>query len=153
MCNGRVAMRQSRASRRTAGRGRIEGLSSGAIPAQDDEPTGSMEKTMNRETTYKGKVEGWERLSERLTANAGELAHLETSRAKLEGLMTQARQVAAVQAAQTAAKQQASQAMKTVIAEGDRLANVLMVSIKEHYGPRSEKVAEFGAQPFRGRKV
>ena len=107
---------------------------------------------MSKETTYKGKVEGWERLSERLTANAGELAHLETSRAKLEGMMTQARQIAAVQAAQTAAKQQASQAMKTVIAEGDRLASVLLASIKEHFGPRSEKVAEFGAKPFRGRK-
>jgi hypothetical protein len=107
---------------------------------------------MSRETTYKGKVEGWERLSERLTANAGELAHLETSRAKLEGMMTQARQIAAAQAAQTAAKQQASQAMKTVIAEGDRLASVLLASIKEHFGPRSEKVAEFGAKPFRGRK-
>jgi hypothetical protein len=107
---------------------------------------------MSRETTYKGKVEGWERLSERLTANAGELAHLETSRAKLEALMTQARQIAAAQAAQTAAKQQASQAMKTVIAEGDRLASVLLASIKEHFGPRSEKVAEFGAKPFRGRK-
>ncbi|HEX4864358.1 MAG TPA: hypothetical protein VFV02_09810 [Acidimicrobiales bacterium] len=107
---------------------------------------------MSRETTYKGKVEGWERLSERLTANAGELAHLETSRAKLEALMTQARQIAAAQAAQTAAKQQASQAMKTVIADGDRLATVLLSSIKEHFGPRSEKVAEFGAKPFRGRK-
>jgi hypothetical protein len=107
---------------------------------------------MSKETTYKGKVEGWERLSERLTANAGELAHLETSRAKLEGMMTQARQIAAAQAAQTAAKQQASQAMKTVIAEGDRLASVLLASIKEHFGPRSEKVAEFGAKPFRGRK-
>src|ERR1700710_2805934 len=87
-------------------------------------------RTMSRETTYKGKVEGWERLSERLTANAGELAHLETSRAKLEGMMTQARQIAAAQAAQTAAKQQGSQARKTVIAEGDRLATGL-ASIKE----------------------
>ena len=42
--------------------------------------------------------------------------------------------------------------MKTLISEGDRLANVLLTSIKEHYGIRSEKVAEFGAQPFRGRK-
>src|SRR5437764_272084 len=67
-------------------------------------------------------------------------------------MMTQARQIAAAQAAQTAAKQQASQAMKTVIAEGDRLASVLLASIKEHFGPRSEKVAEFGAKPFRGRK-
>jgi hypothetical protein len=36
--------------------------------------------------------------------------------------------------------------MRKLISEGDRLASVLMASIKEHYGPRSEKVAEFGAQ-------
>jgi hypothetical protein len=107
---------------------------------------------MNRETTYKGMVEGWERLSEWLTANASELAHLETSRVKLEGLLTQARQVAAVQAAQVAAKQQASQSMKTIITEGERVANVLRASVKEHYGIRSEKLAEFGVKPFRGRK-
>jgi hypothetical protein len=108
---------------------------------------------MTRETTYKGKVEAWERLSERVTANAPDLAHLEVSRAKLAGLLDQARQVAAAQSAQTAAKQQASQTMRTVISEGDRLASVLLASIKEHYGPRSEKVAEFGVQPFRGRKT
>jgi hypothetical protein len=88
-----------------------------------------------------------------VAANAPDLAHLETSRVKLDGLMTQARQIAAVQAAQVAAKQQSSQAMKTVMAEGDRLATVLLTSIKEHYGIRSEKVAEFGAKPFRGRKT
>jgi hypothetical protein len=108
---------------------------------------------MTRETTYKGKVEGWDRLIERLTANATDLAHLEVSRAKLAGLLDQARQVAAAQAAQTAAKQQASQTMRTVIAEGGRLASVLLASVKEFYGPRSEKVAEFGVQPFRGRKT
>jgi hypothetical protein len=98
-------------------------------------------------------VEAWERLIERVAANAPELAHLEVSRAKLEALMTQARQTAAAQAAQVAAKQQASQTMKTTIAEGERLATVLLVSVKEHYGPRSEKVAEFGLKPFRGRKA
>ena len=108
---------------------------------------------MTRETTYKGKVEVWDRLNERLTANAADLAYLEPSRAKLEALLTQARQTEAAQAAQVAAKQQASQTMKQLIAEGDRLANVLLASIKEHYGPRSEKVAEFGLKPFRGRKT
>jgi hypothetical protein len=108
---------------------------------------------MNRETTYKGKVEAWERLNERLTANAADLGYLETSRAKLEAMVAQARQVAAAQAAQTAAKQQSSQTMKMLIADGDRLATVLLASVKEHYGPQSEKVAEFGLKPFRGRKV
>jgi septal ring factor EnvC (AmiA/AmiB activator) len=106
---------------------------------------------MKTETTYKGKVEDWERLNERLTANAPELAHLEGTRARLEAMMAQARQIAATQAAQMAAKQQASQALKTAIAEGDRLANLLRAGVKQHYGIRAEKLTEFGVKPFRGR--
>lgn len=30
------------------------------------------------------------------------------------------------------------------------MATVLRVAIKEHYGPDSEKLVEFGIQPFRG---
>ncbi len=32
-----------------------------------------------------------------------------------------------------------------------RLANVLRLAVKHHYGIRSEKLAHFGLQPFRGR--
>jgi len=103
------------------------------------------------ETTYKGKVEDWERLNERLTANASELAHLEGIRARLEAMMAQARGIAATQAAQMAAKQQASQALKTAIVEGDRLANLLRAGVKQHFGIRAEKLSEFGIRPFRGR--
>lgn len=66
--------------------------------------------------------------------------------------MEQARQMAASQAAQRAAKQQASKSLKSAILEGDRLASLLRAAVKQHYGPASEKVAEFGVQPFRGRK-
>ena len=27
------------------------------------------------------------------------------------------------------------------------------MAVRDHYGPRSEKLAEFGLQPFRGRKA
>ena len=36
------------------------------------------------------------------------------------------------------------------VAEERGLATVLRVAIKEHYGPDSEKLVEFGIQPFRG---
>jgi hypothetical protein len=35
--------------------------------------------------------------------------------------------------------------------EGGRVATVLRQSLKAHYGVRSEKLAEFGVKPFRGR--
>jgi hypothetical protein len=108
---------------------------------------------MGTETTYKGKIEDWDRLHERLTANAAELAHLDAMRARLEAAMEQTRQVVALQAAQTAAKQEASKSLKESITEGDRLANLLRAAVKQHYGIRSEKLAEFGVQPFRGRNV
>lgn len=107
---------------------------------------------MGNESTYKGKIEDWDRLQERLTANAADLAHLEVLRAQLGTVMEQARQIAATQAAQRAAKQASSQSLKSAILEGDRLASLLRAAVKQHYGPASEKVAEFGVQPFRGRK-
>jgi hypothetical protein len=106
---------------------------------------------MSSESTYKGKIEDWDHLQERLTANAAELAHLEAIRARLGVVMEQARQMAAAQAAQRAAKQAASQTLKSAVREGDRLANLLRAAVKQHYGIRSEKLAEFGVQPFRGR--
>jgi hypothetical protein len=107
---------------------------------------------MSVETTYKGKIEDWDRLHDRLTANAADLAHLEAMRTRLEAAMEQTRQIAAAQAAHVAAKQVASQSLKSAIAEGDRLANLLRAAVKQHYGIRSEKLAEFGVKPFRGRK-
>jgi hypothetical protein len=106
---------------------------------------------MSTESTYKGKIESWDHLQERLTANAADLAHLEALRKRLDEVTEQARQMAAAQAAQRAAKQTASQTLKSAVVEGDRLANLLRSAVKQHYGIRSEKLAEFGLQPFRGR--
>jgi hypothetical protein len=106
---------------------------------------------MSTESTYKGKIESWDHLQERLTANAADLAHLEALRKRLDEVTEQARQMAAAQAAQRAAKQTASQTLKSAVIEGDRLANLLRSAVKQHYGIRSEKLAEFGLRPFRGR--
>ncbi len=106
---------------------------------------------MPRERTYAGIVGDWQRLLAPVAANGEELAHLEVSRAKLEALLAKAVQLTKDQAARAAAKQEASQQLRTIIPEGQRLANLLRVGIREHYGPRAEKLAEFELQPFRGR--
>ena len=108
---------------------------------------------MSIESTYKGKIESWDRLQERLNANAADLAHLEALRTQLGTVTEQARQMAATQAAQKAAKQTASKSLKAAVVEGNRLANLLRSAVKQHYGIRSEKLAEFGIQPFRGRNL
>ncbi|HSG39593.1 MAG TPA: hypothetical protein VLE27_08135 [Thermoanaerobaculia bacterium] len=106
---------------------------------------------MAKETTYAGMLGDLQKLVTALSANNGELTHLEVPRAKLEKLLAQAQEVAAQQAAFTAGKQESSRQLKTLLTEGVRLANALRVMLKEHYGIRSEKLAEYGLQPFRGK--
>ena len=55
------------------------------------------------------------------------------------------------QAGLTASKQDLSKQLRVVITEGDRLATLMRSAIKQHYGIRTEKVAEFGVKPFRGK--
>jgi len=105
-----------------------------------------------KETTYTGILGDWQRSLNTFAANAADLAHLEMSRAKLEGIFQDAQEVATQQAALTASRQELSQQMKKLVLDGQRVMSVLRVSLKDHYGPRSEKLAEFGLQPFRGRK-
>lgn len=106
---------------------------------------------MSIETTSKGKLGDLERLLSSLTANAADFPHLEVSRNQLGALLTQAREAADLQALHTAGKQEASQNLRIALTEGMRLANVLRLAVKHHYGIRSEKLAHFGIQPFRGR--
>jgi hypothetical protein len=108
---------------------------------------------MAKETTYAGTLGEWLRFLQALVANIGELGHLEGSRAKLAGILERAQALTEQQSAATAAKQEASRQLRTLVFEGRRLTTVLRLAVKEHYGIRSEKLAEFGLQPFRGRKA
>jgi hypothetical protein len=106
---------------------------------------------MAKETTYAGKLGDWNRLLGPLEENAAELIFLEGQRTKLTGLLGNAQEINKRQAALTAGRQEASKQLQGIVREGDRLANILRLSVKEHYGIDSEKLAEFGIQPFRGR--
>jgi hypothetical protein len=106
---------------------------------------------MSKETTSKGKLGDLERLAASLTANAADLPHLEVSRNQLGTLLNEAREASDEQALHTAGKQEASRKLDIALTEGLRLATVLRLAVKHHYGIRSEKLAHFGIQPFRGR--
>lgn len=93
-----------------------------------------------------------QRLKARLADNSAELEHLEVSRARLEQMVALADAAAGQQAVHTAAKQEASQQFRAAVGEGERVATVLRLAVKQHYGIRAEKLAEFGLQPFRGRR-
>jgi hypothetical protein len=54
------------------------------------------------------------------------------------------------QASLTASKQELSKRFGGLLIEDERLAAAIEKLLKEHYGLRSEKLAQFGMQPFRG---
>src|ERR1700710_163363 len=108
---------------------------------------------MSRETTNAGKLGKLQKLSAALMANSGDLPNLQGSITQLATLLGQAQEAAKLQAALMAQKQEASKQLSGFVTEGERLPTVLQLAVKQHFGIRAEKLAEFGLQPFRGRKV
>ena len=104
------------------------------------------------EKTNSGAMGTLGRLSAALAANAADLAHLDGPRLRLAKIVTDIDGIAQQQAALTASKQDASKQLQKLLTEGKRLATGMQRFLQEHYGTRSEKLAEFGLQPFRGRK-
>lgn len=51
-----------------------------------------------------------------------------------------------------ATKQDLAQQIQEALREGDALADFLKTGARAHYGNDSEKLIEFGIQPFRGRR-
>lgn len=106
-----------------------------------------------RERTYRGSWGTWQDLLAKLAPNIAALPQLEPFQVKLAAILAQVLGISHQQDAMRAGKQEASKQLRKLLAEGNRVAAVLRAGIKEHYGPTEEKIAEFGLQPFRGRKV
>ena len=106
---------------------------------------------MQNETTYSGILGEWQRLLASLAANTDEIPHLEASRAILAAHLDETQALIRRQAALAAEKQQSSQDVRSKIGDGQRLATMLRQGLKQFYGIRSEKLTEFGLNPFRGR--
>ncbi|HEX4964637.1 MAG TPA: hypothetical protein VF173_27745 [Thermoanaerobaculia bacterium] len=108
---------------------------------------------MARERRNAGVLGDLQRLSGTMEANKEALPQLEPFRLKLAGIVAQALEAAKQQAAQTAGKQESSKQFRQLLADGNRVADVVRTAVRDHFGPGTEKVAEFGVQPFRGRKA
>lgn len=102
-------------------------------------------------TRYADHFRDWQELVTTLEQNEVVLPHLTLPRQKLEGLLAEAQEMAILQATHAARKQEASSRLATVVNQGIKLATFLRVGVKEHFGNRSEKLAEYRIQPFRGR--
>src|SRR4051794_31361903 len=110
-------------------------------------------KMSSQKTRYADHVTEWEDLTTAMAAHAAELPQLEIQRAALAKLLERARILTVQQADFQAQKQEVSKELQATVHEGIKLATVLRVSLKQHYGSQSEKLAAFKLQPFRGRKA
>lgn len=106
---------------------------------------------MPKMTKYADHLIHWETLLAALEQNGDSLPHLALPRERLQALLAEARGALTVQAVHVAAKQEAGRKLTAALDKGGKLATFLRTGIREHYGNRSEKLAEFRIQPFRGR--
>ena len=104
------------------------------------------------EKSYADVVAGWKDLRGGLTVNVTEVPHLELHSQQLRGFITGVEDLNDQQAVHTAAKQQVTRQIEELIDLGQKLATFLRAGVRQHYGNRSEKLVEFGLQPFRGKK-
>ena len=89
--------------------------------------------------------------SRAMAANMEELPHLSSQVARLDELQALLNELTAEQARLTAARREVSRRIAELTDEAQKLMTFLDVAVKQHYGHRSEKLAEFGLQPFRGK--
>ncbi len=80
-----------------------------------------------------------------------ELVHLDGIRVPIEAILAEAQGVTREQAVLTTSRQEASQRIRALLIEGDRLLTAASKILQEHYGLQSEKLAELHLQPFRQR--
>jgi hypothetical protein len=93
----------------------------------------------------------WQSLIGTVEANLEAVPQLAPFLTKLASIAEQVLEVNQRQGALRAGKQEASKQKRRLAAEGERLATLMRQALKEHFGPRAEKLTEFGLQPFRSR--
>jgi len=96
-------------------------------------------------------LDGWDRLVTPMGTNPIQFPNLEDERQQLVSILTRSRDLVIQQAALTASKQDISKRLDALLGEGRKVASFLRAGVKQKLGHRSEKVIEFGIQPFRSR--
>lgn len=107
---------------------------------------------MANQVTTSGKLGDLQRLNAALAENAADFQGIGGVTAEFDALIQQAQDAATRQAAFTASRMAATEELQRVLRESSRLATGLRQQVKYRYGISSAKLAEFGIQPFRGRK-
>jgi hypothetical protein len=106
---------------------------------------------MARLQRYLNALNGWEQVAAAQEAHAAELPYMEALLVKLRGFLEQARNLTQEHYALTASKQDVSKNLQKTLRQGQALVDLMRTGAREHFGADSEKLAEWGVQPFRGR--
>jgi UDP-N-acetylglucosamine 2-epimerase len=106
---------------------------------------------MAGEWMYMNTVNGWDKVDAAVTAKREEAPELETLVAPLRDMSKRARTLFAQQASLMAAKQEITQELNLLIKEGNAVVDFVKTGARVRYGKDSEKLVEFGVQPFRSR--
>jgi hypothetical protein len=104
-------------------------------------------KQRNRQAEF---LAEWKQTNIATAANATELPHLEAPRTGLERILEEFQSLSTQQDVLAASRQEISKRMKQLMVEGNRTAAFLRAGARQQFGPDSEKLVEFGIQPFRG---
>jgi hypothetical protein len=105
---------------------------------------------MAEEAQYMHSVNGWEKIDTAIVANQQQVGHLQSSLGELRTMGQSARSLYAQHAALTALKQQTWKELQEVIRNGNAILKFLREGVRAHYGKDSDKLIEFGVQPYRG---
>ena len=109
---------------------------------------------MPNESATQGEIiQELQNLADTMAAYIQEVPHLAPPREKLVGILGQMGPLIVLQADLGAQRQETSKKLRELVSEASRLGTFLRVGLKEHYGPRSEKLSTFKMKPFRGRKT
>jgi hypothetical protein len=104
-----------------------------------------------RFTRHGDRFKSWRQASASAAANASEVPQAELTRVSLDKVIVEVDKILVDQSSFQASKQMSSQRLKTLVSQGDKLTTVLKTIVKQHYGSGSDKLVEFGIQPFRTR--
>jgi hypothetical protein len=100
---------------------------------------------------YMNRVAGWEMTTTGFDANAQDLLFMQGQRDELAQVQEEFKVLSTQQAALTASKQETTKKMQEQFRRGEQLVDFLRTGLRQHYGKDSEKLVEFGLQPFRPR--
>lgn len=86
-----------------------------------------------------------------LSANIEEFPHLKEPLARLSEMLDLLKNLMAEQASLTARRQEVSKQIAALANDAQKLMTFLDFGVKQHYGNRSERLTEYGLQPFRSK--